>query len=213
MKMKNKMKMTTVLTTLVCLIPLAAGAVLYNSLPDTMAIHWGFDGTANGWASKLVAVFVLPGVLLILNLLFPVLLNMDPKNKNMDEKIKTLVHWIIPVVSVFCAGVTLAEACGIESKMALIGPVLIGVLFVAIGNFLPKTTQSYTVGIKLPWTLNSEENWNRTHRMAGFLWVAGGIVMIITALLGLGFAGMIAMIVLMAVVPTVYSYMLYRKGI
>lgn len=211
--MKNKMKMTTVLTTLVCLIPLAAGAVLYNSLPDTMAIHWGFDGTANGWASKLVAVFVLPGVLLILNLLFPVLLNMDPKNKNMDEKIKTLVHWIIPVVSVFCAGVTLAEACGIESKIALIGPMIMGVLFVAIGNFLPKTTQSYTVGIKLPWTLNSEENWNRTHRMAGFLWVAGGIVMIITALLGLGFAGMIAMIVLMAVVPTVYSYMLYRKGI
>lgn len=211
--MKNKMKMTTVLTTLVCLIPLAAGAVLYNSLPDTMAIHWGFDGTANGWASKLVAVFVLPGVLLILNLLFPVLLNMDPKNKNMDEKIKTLVHWIIPVVSVFCAGVTLAEACGVESKMALIGPMIMGVLFVAIGNFLPKTTQSYTVGIKLPWTLNSEENWNRTHRMAGFLWVAGGIVMIITALLGLGFAGMIAMIVLMAVVPTVYSYMLYRKGI
>lgn len=213
MKMKNKMKMTTVLTTLVCLIPLAAGAVLYNSLPDTMAIHWGFDGTANGWASKLVAVFVLPGVLLILNLLFPVLLNMDPKNKNMDEKIKTLVHWIIPVVSVFCAGVTLAEACGVESKMALIGPMIMGVLFVAIGNFLPKTTQSYTVGIKLPWTLNSEENWNRTHRMAGFLWVAGGIVMIITALLGLGFAGIIAMIVLMAVVPTVYSYMLYRKGI
>lgn len=211
--MKNKMKMTTVLTTLVCLIPLAAGAVLYNSLPDTMAIHWGFDGTANGWASKLVAVFVLPGVLLILNLLFPVLLNMDPKNKNMDEKIKTLVHWIIPVVSVFCAGVTLAEACGVESKMALIGPMIMGVLFVAIGNFLPKTTQSYTVGIKLPWTLNSEENWNRTHRMAGFLWVAGGIVMIITALLGLGFAGIIAMIVLMAVVPTVYSYMLYRKGI
>ena len=213
MKMKNKMKMTTVLTTLVCLIPLAAGAVLYNSLPDTMAIHWGFDGTANGWASKLVAVFVLPGVLLILNLLFPVLLNMDPKNKNMDEKIKTLVRWIIPVVSVLCAGVTLAEACGVESKMALIGPMIMGVLFVAIGNFLPKTTQSYTVGIKLPWTLNSEENWNRTHRMAGFLWVAGGIVMIITALLGLGFAGMIAMIVLMAVVPTVYSYMLYRKGI
>lgn len=213
MKMKNKMKMTTVLTTLVCLIPLAAGAVLYSSLPDTMAIHWGFDGAANGWASKLVAVFVLPGALLILNLLFPALLNMDPKNKNMDEKIKTLVHWIIPVVSMLCGGVTLAEACGVESKMALIGPMIMGVLFIAIGNFLPKTTQSYTVGIKLPWTLNSEENWNRTHRMAGFLWVVGGIVMIVTALLGLGFAGVIAMIVLMAVAPTVYSYMLYKKGI
>lgn len=213
MKMKNKMTKTTVLTTLVCLIPFIAGAVLYKNLPDTMAIHWGADGTPNGWASKFTAVFVLPGILLLINLFFPALIKMDPKNENMDVKVKNLCQWIIPVVSVLCAGVTLAEACGFESRMALIGPMVMGVLFVAIGNFLPKTTQSYTVGIKLPWTLNSEENWNRTHRLAGFLWVAGGIVMIITALLGLGFAGIIAMILLMIIIPTVYSYMLYKKGI
>lgn len=211
--MKNKTRLTTVLTTLVCLIPFIAGAVLYKSLPDTMVTHWGADGIPNGWAPKYVAVFVLPGILLILNLLMPLLLKMDPKYENMDEKMTGLILWIIPVISVFCAGVTLAEACGVESRVAMIGPMLIGVLFVAIGNYLPKATQSYTVGIKLPWTLNSEENWNRTHRLAGFLWVLGGIVMIITALLGLGFAGVFAAIVLMAVVPAVYSYMLYRKGI
>lgn len=213
MKMKNKMKLTTVLTTLVCLIPFIAGAVLYKSLPDTMVTHWGAGGNPDGWAPKYVAVFVLPGILLIINLLMPLLLKMDPKYENMDEKMIGLILWILPVVSVFCAGVTLAEAYGFESRVAMIAPMLIGVMFVAIGNYLPKANQSYTVGIKLPWTLNSEENWNRTHRLAGFLWVIGGIVMIVTTLLGLGFIGVIAVLVLMIAVPTVYSYMLYRKGI
>ena len=211
--MKNKMKLTTVLTTIVCLIPFIAGAVLYKSLPDTMVTHWGADGTPNGWAPKYVAVFVMPGILLLVNLLMPLLLKMDPKYENMDEKVLALILWIIPVISMFCAGVTLAEAYGVESKVEIIAPMVIGVLFVAIGNYLPKANQSYTVGIKLPWTLNSEENWNRTHRLAGFLWVIGGIVMIVTTLLGIGFAGVFAVIVLTAVIPMVYSYMLYRKGI
>ena len=59
----------------------------------------------------------------------------------------------------------------------------IGVLFMIIGNYLPKCKQNYTMGIKLPWTLDDEENWNRTHRFAGFLWVAGGVVIAINAFL------------------------------
>lgn len=211
--MKNKVKFTTVLTTLVCLIPLIAGALLYNRLPDTMVTHWGVDGNPDGWAPKYIAVFVLPAVLLLINFFVPQLIKMDPKNKNMDGKMMALVQWILPVISMFCAGVTLAEACGVESRVAMIAPMLVGVLFIAVGNYLPKATQSYTVGIKLPWTLNSEENWNRTHRLAGFLWVLGGILMIVTSLLGLSFAGIFALFILMIVIPTVYSYMLYRKGI
>ena len=88
-----------------------------------------------------------------------------------------------------------------------------GVLFVLIGNYLPKTKQSYTLGIRLPWTLASEENWNRTHRLGGVLWVLGGLYFIVMSFFPWNLAAFLIPILLMALVPTVYSYLLYRRGI
>ena len=92
-------------------------------------------------------------------------------------------------------------------------PVFMGLLFIAIGNYLPKTKQSYTMGIKLPWTLASEENWNRTHRLAGFLWVLCGLFFIVTSFTGWSLAAFLIPIIVMVLVPAVYSYLLYRRGI
>ena len=90
--------------------------------------------------------------------------------------------------------------------------VFLGLIFTVIGNYMPKCRQSYTVGIKLPWTLNSEENWNKTHRMAGWLWMFGGVMIMVLG----AFAPIIATlptVLLMALAPTVYSFILYKKGI
>ncbi|MBQ1580401.1 MAG: SdpI family protein, partial [Firmicutes bacterium] len=105
-------------------------------------------------------------------------------------------------------------ALGYTTPTETIVPVLVGILFVVIGNYLPKTKQSYTMGIKLPWTLASEENWNRTHRLAGFLWVIGGILLILLTLLRLWNTWTFLLVIIpMSVVPMIYSYLLYRKGI
>jgi uncharacterized membrane protein len=88
--------------------------------------------------------------------------------------------------------------------------VFVGGVFLGIGNYLPKTHQNYTVGFKLPWTLEDEENWNRTHRLAGQVWVFGGTLTIVNAFLGNMWI-FIAAIVLMVLVPTVYSYWLYTQ--
>ena len=90
---------------------------------------------------------------------------------------------------------------------------LMGIVFIVVGNYLPKCKQSYTVGIKLPWTLNDEENWNRTHRMGGKLWVASGIILLLSMLLP---ASAMVVVVLAVIgvavfVPTVYSYLLFRE--
>ena len=82
-----------------------------------------------------------------------------------------------------------------------------------IGNYMPKTKQSYTMGIRLPWTLHSEENWNRTHRLAGFLWVLGGLYFIVMSFVGWTPAGFLIPLAVMVLVPTVYSYVLYKRGI
>ena len=87
-----------------------------------------------------------------------------------------------------------------------------GVLFLIIGNYLPKCKQNSTMGIKIPWTLSSEENWNRTHHMSGYLWMGAGIIGLIASLLGAS-AVCLPIFAVIIIIPTVYSYMLHKKGI
>lgn len=103
-----------------------------------------------------------------------------------------------------------ATALGHKISVEIIMPLFMGALFVVIGNYMPKCKQSYTLGIKLPWTLDDEENWNKTHRLAGFLWVIGGVVIMASAFLG-KFWLFFVVLVPMVIIPTVYSYILYRN--
>lgn len=210
---ENHEKRTAILTTIVCLIPVLVGAALYSRLPDEIATHWDGNGVPNGWQPKFVGAIIFPGILVAVNLLMPVLLRIDPKYKNMDGKLKTLVQWIIPLVAMFCSGTTLATALGKDIPIVTTGTMLMGVLFIAIGNYLPKTKQSYTLGIKLPWTLDSEENWNRTHRLAGILWVICGMLIVIAGIFGQGRIVLPLALILMIAVPSIYSYLLYRNGV
>ena len=104
-------------------------------------------------------------------------------------------------------------ALGLELKIERIMPLLVGGMFIIVGNYLPKCKQNYTMGIKLPWTFHDEENWNHTHRMAGKLWFGIGLVMICSALLPtkIIFWVLMFVIVVAVLVPTLYSYLFYRK--
>ena len=211
MKISKKM---LILTTLVCLLPIVAGIILYPQLPERIAIHWGFENEPNGWSSKAFAVFGLPGLMAGLNLILPLALKADPKNANMSPVLFNICLWIMPVVSVLCSTMTLGYALGYNVNIAQIIPAFVGVVFIVIGNYLPKTKQSYTMGIKLPWTLHSEENWNRTHRLGGFLWVLGGVAFIVLSIFKWwNIYVFFIILAVMVLVPTVYSYLLYRKGI
>lgn len=209
----KELKKTFIITLIVCLIPVIAGIILYPSLPDRIVTHWDASGEPNGWSDKFVGAIVLPAGLLILQAVFPFLLKTDPKYENIGSKMKKLCMWIIPAVSCICAGSTLCAAMGVDVSVEQILPVFTGIVFLAVGNYLPKTKQSYTVGIKVPWTLNSEENWNRTHRFSGFIWTLAGLVSIISA--GLSFRGPVFAVLIIAtcLLPCIYSYILYKKGI
>ena len=211
--MKNK-KTEIVLTTLICLLPMLAGIALYRKLPDQVPTHFDFSGTADGWSSRNFAVFGMPLMMVGFNLFLQFALRTDPKRQNMSTALRNISVWTIPVLSVLMYALVMRAALGYATPTETIVPLLVGVLFVAIGNYLPKTRQSYTMGIKLPWTLASEENWNRTHRLAGFLWVIGGIILILLTLLHLWNTWTFLIVLIpMTAIPTVYSYLLYRKGI
>ena len=191
-----------------------AGLVLYSRLPERVPTHFDFSGTPDGWSSRPFAVFGLPCLLAALNVFLYACLNRDPKRANMSGALKTVSQWSLPVLSVLCYGLTLTAALGYPSRIEIVVPLLTGILLLVIGNYLPKTKQSYTMGIRLPWTLQSEENWNRTHRLSGFLWVAAGAAFILLSLLRLWNIWLLGAVLLALIfVPIGYSYFLHKKGI
>ncbi|MCI5650006.1 MAG: SdpI family protein [Fusicatenibacter sp.] len=210
--MNKKYKSTIILTTLLTLSPILAGLLLWNRLPDTIATHFGADNTANGWSSKPMTVFGLPLFLAGVHLLCVFFTMNDPKKKNISDKMFRIILWIVPAVSLFMCLSIYANALGIETNPSLISYLVIGLLFLFLGNYLPKCKQNYTAGIKLPWTLHSEENWIRTHRLAGWLFVAGGLMMVINCLLQWNWL-LWAVLILVTIPEIVYSYLLFRKGI
>ena len=209
--MKKELKKTLTLTTLITLLPILVGLFYWNQLPDKMATHFDMTGTPNGWSSKWFAVIGIPAVLAVVNALCTILTETDPRRHKYPEKMMKLVYWICPVVSWICAGLTISYELGIEfAAMPKFASLLMGVMFVVIGNYLPKVKQNYYMGIRLPWTYSDEENWNRTHRMAGKLWVVGGIILLLNFFLGI--TGLeIAVLIIMILVPTVYSWAFSRK--
>lgn len=199
-----------IITSLITLIPIIIGLILWDNLPDQVPVHWNINGEVDGFATKTQAVFVMPLVLVVFHWICFFGTNLDPKKKNINDKMFTLVLWIIPVISLLCNSMVYATALGHKISVEIIMPLFMGALFVVIGNYMPKCKQSYTLGIKLPWTLDDEENWNKTHRLAGFLWVIGGVVIMASAFLG-KFWLFFVVLVPMVIIPTVYSYILYRN--
>ena len=203
---------TMLITSLVILLPIGAGLILWDRLPEQLPIHWNAAGEVDGWTGKAFAVFGLPLLMLGFQWLCVLVTGADPKKKNHSDKVLQLVLWLIPLLSVVLNAVTYMAALGTEVAMEMIMPILMGLLFTVIGNYLPKCKQNYTIGIKIAWTLDSEENWNRTHRFAGWLWTFSGLAMIATAFFG-GIWVFLVLSLLMAGLPVGYSYMLHRKGI
>lgn len=201
-----------ILTTLIILIPMVTGLLLWNRLPEQIPTHWNAEGQIDGWSSKAFAVFGLPLFMEAVHWVCVLATAADPKAKGHSRKILNLVFWICPVVSLLMAALVYPAALGFETFLStpLFMSLLLGAMFLYIGNYLPKCKQSYTIGIRLPWTLDNEENWNKTHRFSGWLWTIGGCITMITAFFGSTW--LIPLIILaMILIPTIYSYFLYRK--
>jgi len=207
----KKYKKTMILTSVVMLIPILIGVLLWDRLPEQVATHFDFEGNPNGWTSRGFTVFGIPLFLLVCQWIAAAVTLSDPKHKNLSEKVFRMILWIVPMASLLLAIVCYGYELGYETSDRTIAFATMGVLFIVIGNYLPKCRQNYTIGIKIPWTLHDEENWNHTHRMAGYLWILGGLLMIVNIFLKWDwlFPVVLAVAVL---VPTVYSYLYYRKN-
>ncbi|MBR5869231.1 MAG: SdpI family protein [Clostridia bacterium] len=203
-------KKLLLLTSFVIFLPILMGLLLWNRLPEQVPFHWDVNGQVDNWVGKGVAVFGMPAFLLGMQWICALACSADPRHKNYTPKMIRLVLWICPMIGLVVSTLTYGYALGFGVRVEVVMPLLVGGMFVVVGNLLPKCPQTYTMGIKLPWTLASEENWNKTHRFGGKVWVIGGIITMGTALLGT-FWILIGVLAGMVVLPTVYSYLYYRN--
>ena len=210
--MNKEYRKQIILSTLVTLLPIVAGLVLWNKLPDQIATHFDSSGVADGWSGRLFTVAGLPLIMTAIHLVMIVAVINDPKRHNISSKMVTVCMWIVPVISCVTMSGVLGGALGMKVDILKITDIILGLMFIILGNYMTKTHQNYTVGIKLPWTLNSRENWNRTHRLGGRLFILAGFVYLIDMFIHTSVL-VIAVTLAAVFVPMIYSFVLYKKGI
>lgn len=209
----NKCKL--IISSIVILLPMFIGLFFWNELSEQMTTHWGADGNADGWSHKAFAVFGLPLLILVVHWVCVLFTTKDPKNKGQNKKVFAMLLWFCPVISLYANGIVYASSFGKEFNMIFVGPLLIGLMFVVIGNYLPKCKQNYTIGIKIKWALANQENWNATHRFGGKVFVIGGLLLLACIFISETFIPWVLIISLsfIVLVPIIYSYLYYRKQV
>ncbi len=206
-------KKSLIASSLVTLLPIPVGLALWNKFPERVTTHWGFDGQPDGWSSVAFMVLLMPLLLLGLQWLGIWFTLRDPGNQNRNRKPLHLMIWIVPVISCLSSFVTYGAALGVEFPVERIMFLFLGLMFAVIGNYMPKMKMNSTMGIKIPWTYSSEANWNATHRLGGKLWMGGGILIALSVLIPgeLGIWVMLIAMVVLTVIPMVYSWRFYKK--
>ena len=131
-------KKTLFITCAVILLPIIAGLLLWDRLPDRIPTHWGMGGEVDGWSGKGFAVFAMPALMLGIQLLCFFVTASDPKRGNIRRKYLSMVLWIIPVLSVMTSCISYAVALGAQIRVEQVIPGFIGLMFVIIGNYMPK---------------------------------------------------------------------------
>ena len=205
-----------------CVINIVMHLFVMPSLPERIPMHWGANGAVDGWGPRWAAsaMGALPLGLLFL---FYVVPRVDPKGEAYRKSGKFYQGFVTAFTVLLCGMTWLSELSvwGIvpaRGAVNVLVSVKIGVLFIGMGNYMPRIRQNYTLGIKTPWALADPDNWRRTHRMGGRCFIVMGMLLIVIGLISSAVPeSQLMMMLLVAVfvpviVPFVYSYLIWRKS-
>lgn len=199
----------------ILLVSLAVTLFYYPRVPDIIPTHWGISGRIDATGPKYM-LFVFWGLALLVNVIMLFAEKIEPKKGSYAKFPKVFNILRVFITALLCGLELLTIAFAFNpdfADMNIIMYITTGLMFVLLGNYMPKVKHNYTFGIKVPWTLASENVWNKTHRMVGPLWIAGGIVIMGGVFMPpeTAFVIMFAVILLLVIAPMVYSYIEFRK--
>ena len=217
--MEKSNKLTSFLLVLgLIAIPFFYAYYLYPSLPNKIPIHFNIQGEVDGWGSS-ESIFLMPFVMGLVSLfVFFTLTNIkkiDPKrHANTDNGIFK-IFGLFTVAFLTCLSlVILYGTAHTEIKMTKLIFTLLGLAFAGMGIYMPKLKQNYFAGFKLPWTLESEDNWNETHKLAGNIWLVGGLLQAALSIFlknETAFISFMSITAIMVLIPIAYSFWMFKK--
>ena len=199
----------------IVLLPFVYLAYIWNDLPEKVPMHWNINGDVDRFGSKyelLLIPILLPLLVYIIFLIVP---KIDRKNKLKEmggkyQSLKTLLTIFMSALALFIMYMAKNDSTNNPNYIVLI----MGLLFVFLGNYFKTIKPNYFIGIKTPWTLENETVWKETHILAGKMWFVGGLVIVFCSLIlakEINFTLFAIITVIITVVPVVYSYLLFRK--
>ncbi|MEB2289923.1 hypothetical protein CN330_10555 [Priestia megaterium] len=199
----------------ITVLTLVAWLIALPHLPATMPIHWGANGEADGFATKINAMILTVGIMVLIYFIIAFVPRIDPRKENYKYFSKTynIVLNAVLLLFFFVNMSTILQGLGYNVPMSYIAPIMAGLVFIIIGNYLQRVRSNYFMGIRTPWTLSNETVWKKTHRLSGKIFFIGGLLILISAFLPDGYKSVImwGSIVLCVAVPYLYSYLAYKK--
>lgn len=200
---------------IIVLIPFVYLAYVWNSLPEKVPLHWNMEGEIDRYGEKSELILIPVLLPLLIYVLFTIIPRIDPKGKikNMGNKytiLKSIMTIFMSALAMIIIYAALNETLYNPNYIVL----LIGILFALLGNYFKTLRANYFIGIKTPWTLENETVWKETHKLAGKLWFAGGLLIVLTSILldkKTNFTLFAVITVFITVVPVVYSYIKFQS--
>ena len=195
-----------IITSLICLIPIIFGVILYDQLPEQMAVHFGVNNEPNSFAPKEFALFGIPLLMFILQV-FCCISSDFMEEKKQNKKYITIYKWIIPIIEMVVYLTMLAYGAGIKLDMRMIVCITLGIVFTLIGNYMPKTEPN-----KFQMNYIRADFWKKIKRPAGYFFVIIGLAFIISAFLNsMVSLILLGIIIVVAILITIYSIYLFYK--
>jgi uncharacterized membrane protein len=199
----------------IVLAPFVYLAIIWNTLPEEVPTHWNYKGEVDKWGDKyslIALLFLLPVLTYVLMLVIP---KIDPKKKIelMGGKYYQLKFILVLFMSTL-AFIILNISVNQSTSSSNLIFIPIGVLFIVLGNYFKVIQPNYFIGIKTPWTLESKEVWKLTHTLAGKLWIAGGLIIVLTSLTiakSIFIYVFLVTIAIITLIPVIYSYVKFKE--
>jgi uncharacterized membrane protein len=203
------------LAPLLIIATVAFSIAMYSHLPNEMAVHWDLHGNVNGYGSRAEGAFILPALMIVVWLAMRGLPLIDPRRANYEKFADTydlLVNSFVALLAVMQLAL-LGVALGWPVSMNRVGPALIGLQFVILGNALPRARPNWWFGIRTPWTLSNDRVWTRTHRVGGYMLTAAGVVLMLSAALASAWSFALGIGAVMAASfgSLIYSYFAWKQ--
>ena len=206
---------TEILPILLIVLAIISSFYFYVHFPERIPIHWNFAGEVDNYGSRTVGAFLFPIIILGMYIMFLFLPLIDPK-KERYQQFKKVYHIFKNFMVFFMVAIyfiTGFNALGYNISVSLWVPMLVGILFIIIGNYMGKIKPNWFMGIRTPWTLSSEEVWNKTHRFGGKMFILSGVLMVLIPFIPVNFKIWVFGIVLTLILSGTigYSYIAYTK--